>query len=612
MKRKANKSLQVITAVFLLAALIETAGLHSTLPLSSGLSDFVVRTHARELKPDPDIVIVDIDDSSLARMQDKAGAWPWPRVVHGEMVRGIAREHPAAIVFDLLFSEDDRYRPDSDAAFNDALAHTDTKVYFPMVRRDPVLDASGPAIAKVAPLLGLLRTPQADEQARISILPPLVVDPKYWRVGVINFIPDSDGVGRRYPLYSEVHGWLIPSLPARVASDLGYAPPRQSDMVLSWRGTSRSFRHISYADLYEDFGREHPRRPPDELRGKIVIIGTAATGLLDMHRTPLGSEYPGVEMLATALDNLKNHRMMHPAPVWFVPLLTLALLLAFYLLLARRGHVLRTGVVLAAVSVAALGGSYVAVGWLYLLPVLTPLLFAWTYYFAVAVAEYLRERREREATMREFTRFVNPHVAREMVAHGGLSRAGESRQITILFSDIRGFTTLSEKSTPQEIVSILNRYFSQQVDVIFRHGGSLDKFIGDAIMAFWGAPLDDPDHARHAVAAALDMADVLERFRQTLGEGHAGFDIGIGIHSGPAVVGLIGSDQRREYTAIGDTVNLGSRIEGLTKGVSRILVSRDTMALCGDAYDFEPHGSFKVKGREEEVELFAPKRKEKS
>jgi adenylate cyclase len=223
-----------------------------------------------------------------------------------------------------------------------------------------------------------------------------------------------------------------------------------------------------------------------------------------------------------------------------------------------------------------------------------------------ALREYLRERQSRQQAVQMFSRFVNPHVVQELVAHGGLSRAGESRQITILFSDIRGFTTLSEKRTPQQVVELLNRYFTLQVEVVFRHGGSLDKFIGDCIMAFWGAPLDDPEHARHAVEAALEMAEVLQQFKRELGEADADFDVGIGIHSGAAVVGLIGSEQRREYTAIGDTVNLGSRIEGLTKGVSRILVSRETKEACGGAFEFQSFGSFKVKGREQEVELFAP------
>ena len=182
----------------------------------------------------------------------------------------------------------------------------------------------------------------------------------------------------------------------------------------------------------------------------------------------------------------------------------------------------------------------------------------------------------------------------------------ESRDITVLFSDIRGFTTLSEQRTPEEVVALLNRYFTLQVEVIFRHGGSLDKFIGDCIMAFWGAPLDQPDHARRAVAAALEMAEVLRRFKIELGEEDADFDVGIGLHSGPAVVGLIGSDQRREYTAIGDTVNLASRIEGLTRGVARILVSDETRKRCGEDLLFRPHGAFEVKGRVQGVELFEP------
>jgi adenylate cyclase len=604
-----NKTLLRITALFALLAIVETGWLHVLQPLEDRLSDFFVRLQAQPLQPDTDIVIVDIDDASLARMQEVAGNWPWPRSVHGELVRGIARQQPAAIVFDLLFSEPDQYRPESDRLFNVAL-QVNSRIYFPMVRRDPALDASGAPLAQVAPLLGLLRTEQADAHARIAVLPPLVIKPEYWRTGTINFAEDRDGVGRRYQLYTPAYGWLIPSLPARVAADLGYAVPRQDDMILAWRGRAGSFKHIPYADLYDDFGREHPQRSQDELRGKIVIIGTAATGLHDQRVTPVSSAYSGMEILATAIDDLKNGRTMHAAPVWLVPLSVLALLAALGAALLRDASVLKTGVSLVAATLLMLSGSYFAAGRLYLLPVLAPLLLAWGYYFACALAEYLRERRTREQTVKEFSRFVDPHVVKELVAHGGLSRSGESRQITVLFSDIRGFTTLSEKRTPQEIVALLNHYFTLQVGVIFRHGGSLDKFIGDCIMAFWGAPLDDPQHAQHAVAAALEMADVLRRFRQELGERDSDFDVGIGIHSGPAVVGLIGSEQRREYTAIGDTVNLASRIEGLTKGVSRILVSRETMQLCGDMFDFKSFGSYKVKGREQEVELFSPSGKE--
>lgn len=594
-----------IGALFLVLAFFELTWLHSLSPLENRLSDWFVRQQSQDLKPDTDIVIIDIDDSSLARMQDAAGSWPWPRAVHGELVRGIAKQKPKAIVFDILFSERDEYRPDSDRAFNQAL-QGQTNVFFPLVRRDAAMDAQGAPAAQVAPMLGLQRTEHADDKARIALLPPLALDPAHWRAGSINFVEDADGVGRRYQLYTDAYGWLIPSLPARVAQDLGYTVPQQADMVLAWRGRPGAFQHIAYADLYEDFNRERPQRATDELKDKIVIIGTAATGLHDVRATPMESLYPGMEILATAIDDLKNQRMMRSTQGDFALYLTLLLLAALNIAFLRGVNAIKTGVVLAATSLLALLVSYLAVAQLYLLPVLSPLLFAWACYFAFALREYLRERKSREQAVQMFSRFVNPHVVQELVAHGGLSRAGESRQITILFSDIRGFTTLSEKRTPQQVVELLNRYFTLQVEVVFRHGGSLDKFIGDCIMAFWGAPLDDPEHARHAVEAAVEMAEVLQRFKKELGEEDADFDVGIGIHTGPAVVGLIGSEQRREYTAIGDTVNLGSRIEGLTKGVSRILVSRETMEACGDAFEFKSFGSFKVKGREQDVELFAP------
>jgi adenylate cyclase len=160
------------------------------------------------------------------------------------------------------------------------------------------------------------------------------------------------------------------------------------------------------------------------------------------------------------------------------------------------------------------------------------------------------------------------------------------------------------------VVELLNRYFGRQVEVIYRHGGSIDKFIGDAIMALWGAPLADAEHAMHAVACALDMADALAAFKAELGPEGASFDVGIGLHSGPAVVGLIGSEARREYTSIGDTVNLASRIEGLTKEAGRrILVSRETRERCRGAFDFVSCGTFQAKGRAQPVELFEPRRK---
>jgi adenylate cyclase len=597
-----------LAAVSVLAVLaLELALLHWMRPLDNRLLDSMVRSQAAGLEPDPDIVLVNIDENSLLAMEkEEVGRWPWPRVVHAELLDGLAAQKPRAVVFDIMFTEPDRFRPQDDAAFAETVAqHPNT--YFPLLRLPPERDVKGARIAEVAGILGFAKTPGADPEARVAVVPPLILPPEQWRVGLINFTEDPDGVGRRYLLRETVGGWRIPSLPARVAADLGYPVPDADDLVLAWRGRANAFPRASYSDLYEDFKRSARKRPADEFTGKIVIIGTAATGLHDQRVTPIHSLHSGAEILGTAIENLKNGRAMHYAPPWVPAGTGTALVLLLYLAFRKGVDARATGAALAVVTALLLAAQYLLVGRLILLPLLAPLAAAWTFYAAAGLAEYLRERRARQEAVGMFSRFVNPHVVAQLLDRGiETSR----REVTLLFSDIRGFTTLSETRTPEEVVTLINRYFSLQVDVIWQRGGTLDKYIGDCIMAMWGAPLDDANHARNAVACALDMADTLKDFKRELGAEHLEFDVGIGLHSGPAVVGLIGSEKRREYTAIGDTVNLASRIEGLTKDAKRrILVSRDTMALCGDAFDFVSCGTFPVKGRAQPVELFEPRRK---
>jgi adenylate cyclase len=603
---EATRALSLLALAVIACAALELFGARTLQPLENRLLDTFVKRHAAALAPDPDIVLIDIDEKSLAAMEPVAGRWPWPRVVHAELIEGLAAQKPRAIVFDVMFAEVDRFRPEDDAAFAETVAqHPNT--YFALLRLPPSGDAKGVRLADMRSL-GLVRTKQADAEARMAIVPPMMLRPADWRVGLIDYVKDADGVGRRYLLREVIHGWQVPSLPARVAFDLGFPVPDQDDFILAWRGEAREFARVSYSDLYEDFNRSKHTRPANEFTGKIVIVGTAATGLQDLRLTPIDDVHPGAEILGTAIENLKNGRSMRKASTAW-PAAIGALLIALLFAGFRAGLDMRLlGSLLALVSGAVLYASYVAVGRLVLLPTLTPLVAAWTFYAAAALMEYLRERNARMAALAQFSRFTNPHVARQLVERGGIETG--RRDVTLLFSDIRGFTTLSETRSPEEVIALLNRYFSLQVDVVFQHGGSLDKFIGDCIMGIWGAPLDDPDHARHAVACALDMADTLQAFKRELGAEHTDFDVGIGLHSGPAVVGLMGSQKRLEYTAIGDTVNLASRIEGLTKDAKRrILVSKDTMERCADAFDFVSCGSYHVKGRAQPVELFEPRRK---
>ncbi len=570
------------------------------------LGDVFMRRAVATRAPPPDIVLIDIDQASLdhPEMLELAGNWPWPRAIHGELLAFLARQQPRAVIFDLIFSEPDRFRPESDQVLEAALRQT--PAYLPLV----VTDGTPSRLAELPPLLGLQRGPQADPAAGLPLLAPKALAPDVWRTGLINFLADSDGLGRRYWLHFPHAGWSLPGMPARVAADLGMTVPTQDSLPLHFYG--QPFTRYAYADLFLASLQEKPRGLPD-LRDKIVIIGAAAPGLHDLRPTPLGAATPGPVILATALANLQQQDYLRPLPDALAP--ALGGLVLCLMVLATRRHVSPTlqGSVLALLTLAALLAAYFLLTHnLRWLPFST-LLTLWLFYAACALEAYFRERRQREHALQLFGRFVDPRVVSALVAGDTLAQAqaGQSQEITVLFSDIRGFTSLSETRSPEHVVQLLNRYFSAQTEIIFSHGGTLDKFIGDAIMAFWGAPVATPQHASQAVAAALALQEGLLAFRQELGAAGASFDIGIGIHSGPAVVGFIGAAQRLDYTAIGDTVNLAGRIEGLTKGVARVLVSESTRDACraenATRFIFIDHGEFSVKGRERPVRLFEPR-----
>ena len=417
-------------------------------------------------------------------------------------------------------------------------------------------------------------------------------------------------MGRRYPLYLSEGRWQLPLIVHKVATYLGYKIPQQEMLLLNWQGPVLSYPRISYADLYDEISRQRPQRERDEFKDKIVIIGSTATGMHDLRITPMGSLHPAMEIIATALDNLREGNYLREVPS-AVPLaiMLFSIGLVWWLFITANSPLL-IGVLILIWSLLLMLVDYLLLKQMQLLPVVTSLIFLWLYYAFAALYAFRAERRAREQSIQIFNRFLDPHVVKELVSGGesALNMKSESRQITVLFSDIRGFTTMSERHSPEEIVDILNRYFSRQVEVIFYHAGTVDKFIGDAIMAFWGAPVDDKNQAVNAINCALDMVDALMAFKAEVDTEEQDFDVGIGIHTGQSVVGFIGSENRLDYTAIGDTVNLASRIEGQTKEVARILVSSETRKQCGEQFEFIDHGIFKVKGRTEEVHLFEPGR----
>lgn len=304
-RRWKNRFYLYLAALFTLFALADATVFHVVEGMRQATFDAMVRYRIAVPKPDPDIVIVDIDEKSLAAMANEYGRWPWPRQVLGEFLEHLEQQQPRAVVFDILFSDADVYNPDSDAYFDAAVAAT-SNTFFPMLRLDPASDALSRvkpgAIPGVTPIPGAAR-----QDATVAVvLPHFAAALAGGRLGLHNIYPDADGVAREYLVYRDDYGWRIPSLPARVARELGYPEPAVQRMLLNWRGKPFTYRYVSFSDVFADMTSKAKHRPQDEFKGKIVVIGSTAPSLFDIKPTPVSRLHPGVEILATAIDNLKH------------------------------------------------------------------------------------------------------------------------------------------------------------------------------------------------------------------------------------------------------------------------------------------------------------------
>ncbi|MFA6969777.1 MAG: CHASE2 domain-containing protein [Gallionella sp.] len=294
-----------LAALFSVLIVADSAFLHLTADMKQGAFDMMVKYRLAVPEADRDIVIVDINEASLAAMAREYGRWPWPRQVLGEFVEQIEKQHPKAVVFDILFSDADVYNPDSDAYFDAAIAATQN-TFFPMLRLDPGDDELSQIKPGMIPGVTPLG-PDANPNATVAmVLPTFKSVLESGRMGLHNIYPDSDGIVRQYPVYRDDYGWKIPSLPLRIAQQLGYTQPEAARVLLNWRGPPFTYKTASFSDVFTDFSSQHKQRAPDEFTGKIVIIGSTAPSLFDIKPTPLSRTHPGVEILATAIDNFKH------------------------------------------------------------------------------------------------------------------------------------------------------------------------------------------------------------------------------------------------------------------------------------------------------------------
>jgi adenylate cyclase len=456
--------------------------------------------------------------------------------------------------------------------------------------------------------------------------------------GHFNPLVDFDGISRRVPLLVEYQGGYYESLALAMTRVLLGSPPLEPGFAdnagknyggLEWldmttpqgtlsipvdenvaalvpfRGPQGSFRYISAADVLRD------RIQPEELAGRIVLMGTTAPGLMDLRATPVSSAYAGVEIHANLIAGFLDGTIKYKPPyVMGADVLLTLLFGATLVFLLPLLSPIRASLVTLLVLLTAIGVNLAfwyevntvlpVAGSLILIAVLYAMNMSWGY--------FVESKAKRQFT-ELFGQYVPPELVDEMAKNPeSYSMEGRKAELTVLFSDVRGFTTISEGLQPDQLATLMNLYLGAMTQVIRGHRGTLDKYIGDAIMAFWGAPVDDPEHAKRAVVSALEMQKALTTLNQDLlAKGWPELKIGVGVNTGPMTVGDMGSPVRKAYTVMGDAVNLGSRLEGITKqyGVG-IIVGEGTRELVKDDFVFRELDLVKVKGKDKPVGIFEP------
>jgi adenylate cyclase len=536
------------------------------------------------------IIIVGIDDLSMQQLEAR---WPWPLDLHAKLVDQLTAAGASVIMFDVVFDRDDA-------------AKTAPQLAAALSRSGNVVLAASTQYQETRFGAFWLRTDPIEPLAQNAAV-----------VGLANVELDPDQVPRNIPandasLWREVIRVLARQMPD-LSADLSAVPNRR----IRYLGPEQTFTYVPYFQALDPAANF----APDAFAGALVLVGRTTSAASDvgfaqqdMFITPFTRFtrhlMPGVEIHANLIEGALTGQYIDEAPAsWRWGLVIVASLLM--LAATWRFSPLWSSLGLLVIAAAIAGGVWASFGkqqlWVAGHPAIAAaaLIFLWQ-----GLAGILRERAQRQAIRNTFALYVPEGVVSQLVAHPEkISLGGEQRELTLLFSDLAGFTTAAEALTPQEVASLLNEYFKDMSEVIFQHRGTIDKFIGDAIMAFWNAPVDDPEHAAHGILAARDMLVALDKVNARLTErGLPSVDMRIGVHTGPAVVGNLGSPTRFSYTAIGDSVNLASRLEGVNKYYgTRLLVSGDTVAHLGDRaaeLALRPADRVRVKGKSEAVDLY--------
>jgi adenylate cyclase len=602
--------------------------------------DLRVAATARPSAPSSQVVLIAIDNDSIRRLEPLVGRWPWPRLIHSMVIDYLAAAGAKVIGYDILFAErdirkfmvgDTEWTGDaSDAALVDSTKRAGNVVYIAETSSAALADPSRALEENLdAPALNV-RLPATDcTEPRPRMTPPFQALAEVSRgIGHSLFTLDSNGAVRRISPVVQVGDRTIPSFAMATTMAAGTTPaiaPRIDEtggcaIMIPWRGPAENsngqptFTSYAFYDIFYSqeqlLAGEKPGIDPSLFKDRIVIVGGTAEGLNENFTTPFPQgEINGPEVHANLVDAFIANRSIARAPGW----VAIALVIAAVVTVGVAGGFLNawlTGAV-TLVFAALLAWQSVALfargTWI---PVTVPLLALVLAFVGDLAWKYFVEGREKRQVKKLFSRYVSKDVYDQLVANPSLAALGGARRhMTVLFSDIRGFTTMSEKGTPEDVVSQLNQLFTRMVAVVFAHRGTVDKFVGDMIMALYGAPLDDEEHAEHAVQTALAMIKTLNGLNEEWArDGKPQLDIGIGINTGDMIAGNVGSDTIMSYTVIGDAVNLGARLESLNKDYgTRIIISEATRERLKGRYDIHPLGDVIVKGKSMPVAIFEVK-----
>ena len=556
-----------------------------------------------------DVVIVEIDEKSI----EQNGQWPWKRTVLADVIWRLREAGAGIIVLPILFSEEDRLGGDMDLAQalvqnGIVIAQTGTT----QTNRNAVPRG----VAKIGdPLPWLFEWP--------GMLGPIpLLGDNVDGVGVVNTTPEIDGVVRRLPLLMRVGDEVYPSVALEVirvaVGDPSYQVKAGAGGVIAVRVPKfKTIKTDQYARIWLRWNKEFKTISiTDDFKsvaGKTVIIGNTAEGISTVIATPNGEQYSHTAMAVSLQTVINGENIVRLDTATFLEYVAAGVLAIILILLAGFAPYWLVGAVLLTVwSGTAYGAYFYFVKHLQLWDASWIILVTTITGFHAVFNRFVKEFSLKQQIKKQFEHYLAPAMVKKLQQDPSLLKlGGETRTMTFMFSDIRGFTPISEKfkGNPEALTKLINRFLTKMTDVIIKNGGTIDKFMGDCIMAFWNAPIDDPRHERHAIEAAIEMQEELEMLNADLiAEGLPEIRIGIGINTGRALVGNMGSEQRFDYSVIGDAVNLASRLESSSKSLGKtLIIGEETVRAAKQNYDFDFVDKITVKGKTEEIKVYTIK-----